>query len=851
MGAGMKISDQDEKILATAIARGEGVLVLGAGASASSLNRRGEPVKQASALSRALTERAGLTYSNESLWEVLSAIKGGILSASQIELMLSEEYLDVIPSQELRELFKYTWKRVYTWNIDDSINNVRGKIQRAKYFNGLIDKARDHEPITVLHVVNLHGEISKPEHGLVLTEQEYNERIMSDRNDWYRRAAQDYASYVPIFIGSRLNEPILSLELDRARRSPGEGLGRAFLVSPDNLSDLQVEALKSKQIVHLKGTLKDFSNWISLKFPNGVGPRQAAAEANEFTGVVDSKISITEEDLDTARSIFPISFPKIKASVDSQNNIEREKMARVFLRGNPPTWEIAAADVPVWLENTTALFGAMSAAISRRDRLFLVYGQSGSGKSTAIMQSLLKYQKENPKAIIYDFRNDIRSVKAALSLITRLHDDPVIIYVGDAFLYGDSLYEDLTAIPVGRITVISGARTGEWREHLERRLGDLCDPFEYQRFVRKDFGPLIEKLLQFVPSPRFRRMDQAQRIEKMARSKSQLLIALREATESQNFADIITDEYQRLPRDDSRILLLIVGMSTIARVGIPTGVAREAYNNLRLDLSFEDALPALDGIVNVQENGRMYGRHELYVRHLVENVVELDVVIDVIIEILRTFTKYEVPIVKNVERPEALLFKFLLNHNFVRDISKRRGRAADGLRVYSEFEVDFQLDGHYWLQYGQYLKEVGRIEDALVVLQNSIRAYPNNAYALHAYAEVQLSVARRRAQYDAVAVQLIGDAVKTLLELDSKNEHEWDQYPIVTLAEGHVGVLHKHGQADLAKKAARNYFERVVFLEKRIPIQALQRSKEKLAHFISFGDFPENAYRNRDGRRRK
>lgn len=840
-----EISEADEGFLSKSIERGEALLVLGAGASATSKNRDGEPVAQSKRLARIIAETAGQPFREETLWEVLSAVKGEYLSTAQIDRVLSEQYSNITPSDELAELFSYPWRRVYTWNIDDAIENIKRRgAQRLRQFNGLIDKAREFEGTDVLHFVKLHGDIGKPEHGFVLTEEEYNKIIVGQGHDWYKRAAQDYITNATIFIGSRLNEPILSAELDRARTAAGSDLGRAFLICPDELSPIQLQGLRSKKIVVIKATLADFVDWLGKRFPKGLTAPGIAAAATEFSGVVASRLTITPADLETARSIFPVRHERLQVQLQAMSTGDHDRLAQKFLTGLPPTWLIAASDIPVWLKDTSRLEAELYVAIERRDRVFMVTGQSGSGKTTATMQVLLKLLQAYPDLVVYDFHSDIKSLRAALNLLERLHPDQhVVAHIGDAFLYGDSLAEDVTSFAQGKITVVSGARTGEWNEHLARHLGDLCTPLAYQRFTRGDFDPLIYRLVKYVPAPRFKQLSHTDRIERMKRSNSQLLIALREATESDTFAEVITREYEGLSSDAARAVVILVGIATVARVGLGVAAAREAFSRLLPKSSFDDTLHALEGIVSKQ-NGRLIARHEVYVRHLIENVASFDLLSRVVVELLSTYTKYDAPIVRSVNREDMLLFKFVINHNFLKETFAKKGRTADGLNVYKNFEVSFQLDGHYWLQYGQYLKEIGRYEDSLTMLKRSVAAYRNNLYAFHALAEVELIVAGRRSSYDNITTGLIDDGVSILLQQDVASDITSDQYPVVTLSYEHVGALVSHGQHDQARKAATQYFERIQQLEKRSSATSLARAKERLFHYITFGEWNKGPRRS-------
>jgi len=832
----IEIADADARQLLNALAKGEVVLVLGAGASATSTNAKGERIRQGSSLAELLANEAGLQYRGEDLSEVIGAVVGPRISAVQFHRILSEEYTKVTPSQELSDLLAYTWRRMYTWNVDDAVENVRGAVQRRRYFNGMIDKVVAHEGLSYLPVIHLHGEALKPDHGFIFGSSEYNARLNSNAHDWYREAAADYAAYTPLFIGSKLKEPILSAELDRARPNADAGLGRAFLVTPDEFSPVMEANLAARNICVIRATLAELIGWLKARTEKQVTPVDVAMRVNAFARELRDKLEVTASDMDVARTVVLHTWADTKRDADALQQADKRRLGRSYLEGAAPTWAIAATDIPVWLKGTDRLYDELAQAVLQRDRLFVVYGQSGSGKTTALLQSMLRFLNDEPNTPLYELTADTPSLRAALGLIGRIHrGEHVIIYVPDMFAFADSMFSDLTSFDQGRFTVISSARSGEWRDHIHRRVGGIARSFQYQRFEEADYQPLIQRLLDYVPAPRFLQMDGATRLQKLRSSRSQLLIALKETTDSAKFTNVITREFERLPDDDCRALVLLAGIATIARTGISEQMAREAYGLLRLKRTFDQAMLAVAGIVSAGPNGRLFARHELYVRHIFDNVANLAEIVDVIISILATFTKYKLPVVQNVDRLNGLLFKFLLNHNFNADLARRRGDVEAPERIYSTFEIAFQLDGHFWLQYGEYLVEKGELEAALGALNKSIQAYPNNRYAAHALADVQLKVAARRSDYDAVTVELIGEAVESLESQQSGYDIDDDQYPIVTLANHHVDALVRHRQDVAAVQAAKRYYSQLEDISKRNPSVQVQRARERLAHYLTSG----------------
>lgn len=844
----LNIDDQPRTHLLEAIRRGRAFLALGAGASKTSRNRFGKEVLLGGGLAQLLCDEAGIPYSNEPLKDVISATIPSIISEARFHEILREQFFNITPSKELNALLKFSWKRLYTWNIDDAIASVTGSVQRLKFYNGMLDKAYTDYEINTLPVIQLHGDAGKPEHGFIFSEDQYNQRLIAQNHHWYRQLAQDYTSFVPIFIGSQLEEPILSAELERARPARGAGLGQAYLVSPSAITQIKRLSLEARQIIYIQATLLEFTDFLRAELGNEFGPAFIASEISKFASETVKAKNLTSSEAVLATYIFQHRHSAAYSDAAQYPIDVQNAAARKYLEGNPPSWRTAVSDTPVWLTQTSDLYKSVCKSIFEKEQIFVVIGQAGSGKSTAIMQCLLRYSQDHSDIAFYEIRAEVPSLKSALRLMSEtISDDHIIVYIADAFAFGDSFAEDIFSIPEKRMTVFTSARTGEWNSRIKRQINSDQKPFKFERFAPKDFQPLIDRLLKYVPSPTLLRMTPSERKAKLGQSNSQLLIALKETTYADAFTNVITNEFESLPSFDEQRLLLICGLGSLSRAGVDRGAAREAYDAGNPQVSFKDALHALDGIVIEQATGRLSARHELYVRHIFEAVANLDEVLGAITSILKTFTKYQHPIMKTVTRLDSILFKYLLSHNFLKDLSKSHSSDRAGLRVYEQFEIDFQLDGHYWLQYGQYLSEIGEHQDAMSMFDKSIQAYPENEYAVHALADCQLKVAATQNQYDAHTRELIRRSVTTLLAQDEALGGPTDHYAIVTLAHGHIGVLVAHKQTELALEAAKRYLGRIQAIRLSHDNDILSHAYSRLLKFTisrEWKDSPFNMARN-------
>lgn len=174
---------------------GRVVLVLGAGASVSSRSASGKPIKSGDALAEEIARAAGLEYTSEGLSDVVEAAHP-ILGDSRIKSILETNYLGCSPARELEGLLNYTWRRIYTFNIDDTVRNIpnRSRVQSLRYFNAIKDRREDPKGYSEVQLIHLHGYISDFSSGFIFSVSDYA-RGASKKLGWYERLGEDFHDY--------------------------------------------------------------------------------------------------------------------------------------------------------------------------------------------------------------------------------------------------------------------------------------------------------------------------------------------------------------------------------------------------------------------------------------------------------------------------------------------------------------------------------------------------------------------------------------------------------------------------------------------------------------------------------
>jgi hypothetical protein len=98
--------------LERAIENGRLILLLGAGASSTSLDKNGDPLPSSDALCQLIAEEAGWSYANEPLSTVYGAAQKVL--GVRLTYLLEEKYKHCQPSPEYLTIARYPWVRIYT-----------------------------------------------------------------------------------------------------------------------------------------------------------------------------------------------------------------------------------------------------------------------------------------------------------------------------------------------------------------------------------------------------------------------------------------------------------------------------------------------------------------------------------------------------------------------------------------------------------------------------------------------------------------------------------------------------------------------------------------------------------------
>jgi hypothetical protein len=294
----------------TAYQNGRLMLFLGAGASAGSLDSDNNELPMGDRLAQQLAELMRWSYNGESLSNVYSAINA--IDSAQLHSFLRTRLTNTKPSNELQILATFPWTRIFTLNIDDctEIALRRAATQKVDLFARHSPLAEIDPIFSSVQIIKLNGSADRPEDGFIFSPQEYGDG--SNRLPiWYRELGQNHSNYTFVFIGSKLNEPLFQHAMAEMRSIVNRAPMRGYVITP-SASEIEKHHLESLNLVHVPGTLKCFTKWLSSEFPKRpTGWDLAIARRPELRNIQKVLTDLQKRALNSVTVVSADTLPKL------------------------------------------------------------------------------------------------------------------------------------------------------------------------------------------------------------------------------------------------------------------------------------------------------------------------------------------------------------------------------------------------------------------------------------------------------------------------------------------------------------------------------------------------------------
>lgn len=804
-----------------ALLHGRLVLLLGAGASSNSINSLNKNLPMGRELSKILSDRSGITYSDEPLSDIYTVAKS-VLGDSIYEV-LEANFKHCQPASELKELIEYPFSRIYSLNIDDAIDNAlyhrkKGKFNIRQRNDRIVDPDQFFE---TLDLIKLNGDITRVRDGFIFSTQEYAKEA-NNSPLWYEELAQDYLKYTFIFIGTKLNESLFRHQVERYKGKTNSSEQRSYILVP-NLTMVEKMSLESSNIFHLSGTLTDFTNWLKKEFteiPTG----------HDILRKTKPHLSLAYENSTGDKSILYGITPVSRVSLSLLENDEKDIKVKSFYKGYKASWHDILDGIPA---NLKAFSDFYKEIINNYEkiRLYTILGPAGSGKSTMLKQIALKIADETNHNV-YFLENYSSSLKHLLQELDKRVEDTYFIFIERLGDLSQELAVALKQLNSEKAVIIGAENLSIYSHRVHEHIGDTPQrTISLNAIDESDVSPILQKIELYGNWTRLAKLSEKnRRIELIKKSKKQLLIGLLEVTSGEGFDEIIHKDYKNIITESHKALLLLTGLASFQGVNANETTLTRALKNLDLNPNVYELSQNMNGILKYQ-NGLLQTRHRVYVERLFDKYVSKEELFKIITAYIEAFSVYRSPIVLNIAKQESKVYKYLVNAKTLKNLFTNDEKLVLG--IYLKFEKLFESDGLFLMQYGLALRSFYKNKEAYEKLRIAYEAY-DSTHIEHALAQQRIILALEEGE-EVIANSYFKMAEDTLNRLDKSDIMVYDRYPIIALSEGHIQFLHRFGHISEGKIYAKIYYDRLNKKSDNSP--RMRQAKEKMMKYYTTGQW--------------
>lgn len=617
-------------------------------------------------------------------------------SPNRLEDYLTEVFSNCFPAPFHEIICKYKWKKIYTTNIDDLIENT---IPPAKIIVQNLNRPKISNFTNKIEYIKLHGCVKNPSMGYVFSGKDYVDSMLNSRDYRFNSFGQDIQYEHFIFIGTDYNEVNLDYYLKLYENSYSQTTkGQLFFINPN------------KSII--------FNNKIKR-----IGGHVLPWTTEQFSEFLND--NILKQNID----VKPISIYGFYNYNDGVEKLKKYSNYRSNLYlGNFPTWLDIYHN---WdfrsntIEKDFNTYYNHLLSKNIKHSMYCIVGKSMSGKSVYLKRlGSLLYQEGFQ---ILEFRGKTFDYMSIIMLCKDRHIDKLCLIVDNASYYYGALRSLLRSFPANQQLIILTASRPYF--HNRKKYNIITeDYFEYNivNEIDEDFATEIEKKLYdkgYLGT--LKNFNTDERIRKI-KSSNDVASVLFNITYGKGF-------YARFKSDlNSRFNNLEVGKDLLVYISIfqaldlsyfPLEIVTLIFNDIT-----KDALNEIDDFIKYNENNGVSIRNT-FLSKLVLQQVRHNKLLELIKEILIHISPQ---VTENLHTYWNEIEATLMKEKLLR---KRLGLKTSSIKnMLFEIQSYYNDNYNYWIQVGISEQMDNEFEKALNHFQQAEALNPNSYMVKNAIA---------------------------------------------------------------------------------------------------------------------
>lgn len=706
-------------------------LLLGAGFSMASKNGKGVQLPIGTQLADEIAKEFNLPATYR-----LTQLAGAAKPKEKLSEFLCKRFSGCVATDKTRLISRFVWSSIYTFNIDDVLNDcysINSKLQTPNYltFRDPFQTPEDPEELSIVH---LHGSVKKCDHGFVFSAQEYGD-TSSGGYTWFPVLSDELISKPFIIIGCTLDEPDLEACLASRKGLTPEARQIAPSLFVTKVVDevvrslcerfglIPIEAESDAFLAYLDDLVVDRKGQIDLLFTGyNLRRRLTSVLSDKSTRVFFRQWTYIQEN--TLPTPFEPPLPLLSGIEPTWYSIaNNEDVIRTTERS-------LITEIQNWHANTS----------SSLPEIRVLHSATGEGKSTALLRVGLELARL--KYIVFYFSANERLVEEdAVNVLCEIPDTPILLVdnLADHAPQIAQLFDGLKA--KGKRCILLGAVRRARLDHFESICAEsLITRVELKALTLPEATTLAGELRRLGRLGANAGLMDADIARRMVAK--QLISAIVEAGGAiGQFDSVIHAEYEKLNADAKKIYCCValahsvgepIKVAVVTRAtGIPT---KQFFKILHDDLI---------GIVRYSSMEYLISRHQVVSEHVVQKLKEEERLnqLEGLMSALSPYVNR-----KTIMRgsPEAGLAARLLNY----DSFVRLMLPSTAEKFYAKIQPENAWNSRYWEQRALMCLE-SNIEQAKTWAQHAV-GIEEHPHTLTTYAKVLFHAAEDATDYSAI-----------------------------------------------------------------------------------------------------
>lgn len=584
------------------IARGEVVLVLGAGASFGAQGSEGERAPSGKELATLLSDEfLSGKYKDRSLSEIADlAISESDLGTVQIFIADLLRPLQPATFHELIPTFR--WHGLVTTNYDlvveKAYNTTASPVQKCSTFVSNSERVEDilRSPDHVL-LIKLHGcitRINDTKLPLILTPDQYISH-RKNRDYLFTTVSQWGKEKTLLFIGQELQDNDLRQLISIIEERVGDFRPRYFMVRP-GMQEEEKTLWARRKIDVIDSSFEDFLLALDAKIPRDKRRLLSLLRSDHpITRHISGNSTISE----ALRDALASDLEYVHSGVAVQSGKPKD-----FYRGFDLGWYpiVESLDVRRGIVDKLLLDIILAEESDRASTVefFVIKAEAGAGKSVLLRR--LAWEAATEGGVLAIFCNRVTEWGPIQEILT-LTQERMFLFVDEAADHSPALDSLLQAAAREQLplTIFSAESFSLWEIYCPRLNDHVTEEFELRNLNEQEIEVLVDLLdANASLGARLRRMDRDHRIHEFCNvADRQLLVALHEATQGAPLEAIVEQEFRKLrPRAAQRLYQTVCVLNRL-RVPVRAGLISRVHG-IPFDRFSEELLAPLDHVVKTR-----------------------------------------------------------------------------------------------------------------------------------------------------------------------------------------------------------------------------------------------------------